>query len=360
MTASTRGNNDFTILHEFPTPELERAWRDCLSRVELPSHYNSPEIFLEPRLPKYFIGTSPFAVLAFDQGRVVGVLTGQHEGDHVMAGIPSRPQICLDKTADSEAALDALARGLLAEADSARLISVYSWISLPLEPFKRYGFRFRQLQGDVVLDLTQGSEALFGQFSHQKRRHTRRAIRCGVEVCEASSTEDILAAYYVYLAWRRFTSRKRIEGEEIPFAFFEQACRLTGNRRLLLARFAGKAVAFNIVRFFPGGLVESSENSSLPEFLHMHPNELLQLRELEWACREGFPRDSLGGAHAFLRKFGGTIVPICRYRLDRTWIRRHDLREAMLDRGREALRKLPDPVEKTVRRLLGRERPAGW
>src|SRR5439155_22279369 len=97
------GPNDrsrFTILHSFPSPDIEKAWRDCLSRVEFPAHYDTPEYFAEP----YWTGRRPFAILAMDQGSVVGVLTGLHEQNEVMCGLQSRPQICIDPTADSSVA----------------------------------------------------------------------------------------------------------------------------------------------------------------------------------------------------------------------------------------------------------------
>jgi CelD/BcsL family acetyltransferase involved in cellulose biosynthesis len=100
--------------------------------------------------------------------------------------------------------------------------------------------------------------------------------------------------------------------------------------------------------------VEYSNNSSLDEFLPLKPNDRLLWNAIEWACREGFPRFSLGGAHRFLREFGGTITPVYRYRLDRTRLRRHDLRENLTDWGRAKLRQMPRPVEKAVRRLAGK------
>jgi hypothetical protein len=39
-------------------------------------------------------------------------------------------------------------------------------------------------------------------------------------------------------------------------------------------------------------------------------------------------------------RFGGTVVPILRYRLDRTWLQRHDLREKAQDIGRDLFRKV--------------------
>ena len=344
---ATRADN--TILHDFPPPELEVRWRDFLTRVDCPSHYNAPEFFREP----YWAGKRPFAILAWGQGEIVGVLTGIHEGDEVESGQQSRPQVCLAREADPVAAGDALARGLLSEAGRAKVISVYAWSWTPLEPFKRHGFRFRQMEGDVILDLKQGADALFKQFDENRRRNIRLAARKGVEVFPASTREDVSAYYQIRAAWRQ-TPRKRIRGSEPPIEQLQQRYRLTGNFRLFLARHSGKMIAGITLRFLPGGLLEYANGAAVEEFLHLRPNDLLQWRAIEWACAEGFRSYSLGGAHPFLSKFGGEVVPVYRYRLDRTLLHRHDLREAVLDKGRVGLRKMPRPFENAVRRLLGR------
>jgi hypothetical protein len=178
-------------------------------------------------------------------------------------------------------------------------------------------------------------------------------MKTGVEVFQATSREDVLAYYQIRLDWNR---RKNLEYQEPSWDKFEQRYRLQNNIRLFLARYEGKIIAGNTVRFFPGGLVEAANNASLDEFLRLRPNDLLMWRIIEWACAEGFPRFSLGAAHSFLRKFGGSVSPIHRYRLDRTWMRRHDLRETLLDFGREKLRKFPPPVENAVRKLVGKAR----
>jgi len=340
----------FQILHEFPSADLERSWRDCLTRVEMPSHYDAPEYFLETLRS----GDRAFAVLAVEDNRVRGVLTGFHLGGHVMSGLPSRPQICVDALEDSETILETLAQGLLAEADSAELISVYTWVSRELPPFSARGFRTRQLPGNVVLDLTLGPDALFKQFTKDRRRNIRYAEKHGVEVGEATTAQDIVDAYAVYSAWRG-TERKQVLGSW-SFESFEKAVRLRNNRRLFLARFEGKVIAINIFRFFPGGLFESAANSSLDEFMHLKPNDLLQWKGIEWACGQGLRRHSLGGSHGFLLRFGGTVVPILRYRLDRTWLRRHDLRETVQRVGGRLYHKLQPLVEKGLNKLGGTEK----
>jgi N-acetylglutamate synthase-like GNAT family acetyltransferase len=310
----------FTILHEFPCGDLEKAWRDCLARVELPAHYNAPEFFLSP----LWDGKRPFAILAQNGTKVVGIVTGIHEGKELNCGKISRPQICIDKTAESAAVEAALLEGLLAEADHESLLNVYSWTLL--DWFPRFGFRHRLLEGDVALDLANGPDALFKQFHENRRRNIRAAVKNGVEVSQTSKREDLLEYYEVYVKWRQ-TERKKIVGI--------------------------------ILRFYPGGLLEFSSASCLDEFLNLRPNDLLHWRAIEWACAEGFQRYSLGGAHPFLRRFGGTVVPIHRYRIDRTWVRRHDLREAVLEFGRRSLRRMPAPVEETVRRLVGKGEARG-
>ncbi|MCU1295970.1 MAG: hypothetical protein JWO91_248, partial [Acidobacteriaceae bacterium] len=307
-----------------------------------------PEYFREPYWPE----KRRFAVLARERNAVTGILTGMHDQGRVMCGLPSRPQICVDQTADSAAALDLLARGVLSEAGNAELIAVFTWPSLELPAFKKYGFKTRQLPGNVVLDLTQGPEELFKQFSKDRRRNIRFAEKNGIVIEQATTSAQIKEAYEVYSGWRK-TSRKEVQGEGFTFEVFEKAGRLTGNRLLLLARLSGKVIAINIFRYCPGGLFESAANSSLDEFIHLKPNELLQWRGIEWACQHGLRRHSLGGSHQFLARFGGTIVPIIRYRRDQTLFRKHDVRDAVRQAGRETLGKMPSSVEKKVRRFLG-------
>jgi hypothetical protein len=343
-------NLDFEIVREFPNPSVELAWRDCLDRVEAPAHYDAPEYFRDPKQGN----ERRFAVLATKEGRVVGVLTGAHERDQVICGLSSRPQLCVDGSADAEASVEILIRGLLAEAGAAKVLTIYGW--RPVAAFARHGFRERVMEGAVVIDLRQGPEAIFKQLDKKRRNCIRYAMRQPVEVFEAQTEQDIADFHAVYSRWFG-TARKKIDGKKLSLEYFQQRFRLKENVRAFLARSGGRVIAGVTLRFFPGGLVEYSNNSSLDEFLHLKPNDLLLWSAIEWACREGFPRMSLGGAHRFLREFGGSLTPVYRYRLDRTRLRRHDLRENLTDWGRAALRKMPRPLEIAVRRIAGKSLP---
>jgi hypothetical protein len=338
------GEVSCTVLQHFPEPAIEGVWRDFLGRVKNPSHFNAPEFFYVSPLS----GKRLFSILAARGEHMVGVLTGRSQGNNVMCGLPSRPQICIDPNGDTGRVLDALARELLSEAGPAKLVEVYSWDRL--DAFTHHGFRCRQLVGNVVVDLKPGPDAIFKKLD-KNRRHIRSAIKSGVEVFEATTDEDARSFHRVHFAWHE-TKRKKILTPKIPLDVFQKMIRHRESFRIFLARYSGQVISGIIVRYYPRGLMEFAANSSLDEFLHLRPNDLLQWRAIEWGCHEGLTCYSLGGAHRFLRKFSDTIVPIYRYRLDRTILRQHEIKEKLEEWGRASLHNMPKAAERAIRWVL--------
>ena len=338
----------FLILHDYPTPEVEKLWREFLDHIDSPSHYDAPEYFLEP----HWVGKMPFVVLALDQKRVVGVLSGLHLKDSVQCGLSSRPQIRVRDEVDALRAADLLAEGLLQEAGHDHLITIYSWVWLPLMGLEQRGFLRRELEGNVVLDLSLGADAIYRQFHENRKRNIRAALKNGIEVSEASTQEDLSAYWNVYSTWRQ-TSRKKIVHNQ-TYLSTERVHSLRENHRFFLARFHGKVIAATGLRFLRNGLVEYANNCSLDEFMHLRPNDLLIWKTIEWACQQGFTKYSLGGAHPFLRKSGGTVVPICRYRLDRTFLHHHDLMDNIRTKARSFLHQMPQGMDHSIRKMLGK------
>ena len=163
-----------------------------------------------------------------------------------------------------------------------------------------------------------------------------------------STRSDISSYYAVYVDWSR---RKRI-----PFVEedeFQAMFSLTQNRRLFLARHEGQVIAGAVLRFCYGGVAEYAANSSLERALQFHPNHLLQWRAIEWACAEGMTRYSLGGAHFFLRKFGGHIVPTTRCRLDLSLFRRVAFADWIADQAERARPLIPGRLVTAARSLKG-------
>src|SRR5262249_52971083 len=308
------------IIQNFPEADLERSWRECLVHADYPTHYTTPEYFLEP----FWADKRPFAVLALDDGEVTGVVTGLHTGTQIVCGLSVRPQVCQRKDADQRQVSKALSHGLLEAAKGqADLITLHTWTEM--EGFQAEGYSARECgdeKGVVMLDLTKGADVLFKGFSENRRTNVRKAIKMGVEVSQLATDEEFKAFYEIYVEWC-----KRKQNVISSFETMKQAFALTKNRRLFLARCENKIIAGVTLRFIPGGIIEYAANCSIKEDQKLKPNDVLHWRVIEWACKEGFTLYSLGGAHLFLRKFGGALLTTYRYRLDRTRLRRHELKE---------------------------------
>src|SRR5262249_45298237 len=156
----------------------------------------------------------------------------------------------------------------------------------------------------------------------------KRALKRGVEVAAATSEEEVEAYYAVHRRWLERAQPRAQADLHVPLQVLAKACTLRTNRRLFVARYQGRIIAGQTVRYYRGGLLEGEFNASLHEFIHLRPNDLLMWKTMEWGCREGLSKYSLNSAHPFRQRTGGRVVPVYRHRLDRTWFRRHDLREA--------------------------------
>lgn len=328
----------FIITHKYPPPKLEELWRRCLLTADFVAHYTTPEYFTEP----FFVSKGPFAVLATLNDEVIAVCTGLHDNRSIKCGLSVRPQVAISRVADRAAAATGILEGLKQEAQRSVVIDVHAWSRIP--EMAALGCQETEQSGVVMLDLTVGPDNIFRQFSATRRNDIRKAIKSGVRVDVAESGTDVAAFYDVYCRW---ASRKGLPIE--PWDELEAAVSSTQNRRLFLARFDGRVIAGTIVRYAPGGIMEYSANSSLEEYLRLHPNDLLNWRAIEWACAQGLQQYSLGATHLFLRKFGGCIKPSYRYRLDRSLLRNYTAREiatAAIEQG----------VGKLTRRLSGSKR----
>jgi hypothetical protein len=322
------------LLDCFPNPDVETLWNRFVARVDSPDLYCTPHYFREP----YWRNRNPFAILAFTHGEVTGVVSGLRQDREVTCGLPSRPQMLLDANSDVRKTASIMASALITEFPRARVITAYSWQPAFVDDFKEHHFCFRPLQGDVVLDLTRGASKLFQSFHDNRKRNIRAAMKHGVEVSEVKTPQDVVEYWDTFCAWRN-SQRKKIHSRE-TLENVKDINRLPETHRRFIARYQGKPVAATSVRFCPGGLIEYAGNCSKDEFNHVRPNDLLIWRTIEWACEHGFTRYSLGASHPFLRKCGGTVLPIYRYRLDRTFGRRVELKENLERGARFAIREL--------------------
>lgn len=250
----------YRILRQFPPPEIERAWRRFLEAIDLPSHYVTPEYFLEPSIQS----ARPFVLVAESAGAITGILTGRYLGRNLISGMPHRPQLVLAKGDGRLPAEKALIQGLLQEGRSCRLITVYAWE--PLEGFSAAGFETTETAGTFLLYLSGSAENLFQGISARKRTYIHQVKRKGVDIKDSYDIQDIdelLDVFNETHRRHRLPLRTRTE--------LEALLKLDCNRKLFIARAEGRVIAATIIRFVRGGLAEYSENVSLERMRHYHP-----------------------------------------------------------------------------------------
>lgn len=333
------------VLTSMPGAEVADKWNAFISDAPFATHYVTPNYFADP-----YVKGQRFAVLAVgDDGQIAAALTGTINDDKITSGMFSRPQMVFRRDVERGWAVASLMEGLR-EAANGRvgLIEVYSWESAP--EFCDHEMQVRMSSGDssvVMLDLSAGSEAIFSGFSQTRRNELRKAARQGlVEVKEIDNDRELTEMYAIHCEWNDRKGNATDTFEQMKAAVGDR-----NNRRVFIAKADGKVIAGSFYRFAPGGVVEYAANFSKLEFQRLRPNDLIAWHAIQWACRESFTHFSMGGAHLFLRRFGGEIIHTYRYRRDNSRFRLHDLRENARDLGVGAYRRLPESVRSGMRRI---------
>lgn len=306
------------IIHAFPDPLTERAWRCLLSSSAWASHYVAPEYFLDPKIKE----RRPFAILAEREGRIEGCLTGWHEGSRIQSGYPTQPQWIVLDPVNRDLIERAIGQALLHESkkNKANFIVVYGWAgSLSLADM---GFWSRKCNSTYVIDLSLDEERLFRDLVKTKRGDIRRAVRHGLEHREAGP-EDLTQFHEVMKATYR---RRGIA--DLPVSV-DGILKPETNRRLFVVFYRGQIIAGTIVRYHRGGLAEYSENASLPEYWQFHPNDLLLWESIKYAKGVGCRLFNMAGHNVLKKGYGGSLYPIWRVSLDKTFLRRWHTQERL-------------------------------
>lgn len=333
---------DYKLIKHFPDAETVKKWDVFLKNAELPTHYVTPNYFLDP----FISGGERFAVLVSSGSQVVAVLTGLKTAKALQSGLGVRPQTAFLLGCDRDEAAEALTNGLAELAGEAvELINFYSWNPIPVSGFRYDSEQCAGADQVVMLDLSKGSEALFQEFSARRRAELRKIMKQQkLHVKQVETEAELNDFYEIHKEWN---ARKAFQPGTLES--FQLALAQTANRRIFIAVSDGKIIAGSIFRFCKGGVVEYAANNSTVGFEHLEPNKLLVWSAIEWACSSGFSHFSLGGSHQFLAKFGGELVGAYRHRLDRTFLRRHEKRERMQRFAIKIYLRLPGSVRKRIK-----------
>jgi hypothetical protein len=334
------------IVRTFPDDELAARWRTFLARAPFATHYLTPNYFTDP-----YVYGERFALLAIDDSdAIAAAMTGTINGDRIVSGMFSRPQLAFCEGANKDAACEALYEGLNTLGAASKLTEVYSW-----EPvgFRSLGMKMRASGGDtsvVLLDLAKGADALFAEFSQTRRNEIRKAERLGLlEIKELKTAKEIDEIYRIHCDWNARKGRTPDTISQMQAAIANRE-----NRRVFIAKVDGKTIAGSFYRFSKGGVVEYAANFSLPEYQRLRPNDLVGWHAIKWACENRFRYFSMGGSHLFLRRFGGDVVTTYRYRRDSSTLKLHDLRENARAFGLGVYHRLPKGVRAGMKRILAK------
>lgn len=339
---------NWKILTEAPDEIWTKKWNDFLDRAQVPTHYSTPDFFVDP----FIRGGERFAVLALEDDEITGVLTGVDAGKSIISGLPNRPQTAFRKDVDQMKTVGNLVKGVYEKGGTdLEMAELYSW--QPVKGFEELGFSFREFgdeKGTVILDLSKGEDELFKDFSQTRRNEIRKAMKQNlVQISEVENLDELAELHEIHRDWCERKGNQPDTFDQMKLAFSRK-----DYRKIFIAKHEGKVIAGSFYRFCRGGMVEYAGNNSLVEFQKLRPNDLIGWHSIQWACRENFALYSMGGAHLFLRRFGGEIVPTYRYKIDRSFLKIHNLSEAAKDFGIKTYRSLPQPVKTRLKKVLGR------
>lgn len=347
MARMTEKIHKHLVITASPDAELFARWEEFLRSSPFATHYVTPDFFVDP-----FAGRGErFAILAINGERIDAVLTGVKANNKVAAGMAVRPQTVFREGVDRVSAAAALVCGLASHAaGSDELITFHSWE--PIDGLAAFGYTHEAATGAdrvVMLDLSKGSDALFKGFSERRRTDLRKTMKQGKLEVKLLETEAELAELYeIHKDWNE--RKGNVPDEREAF----RAMLNSRHRATFIAINEGKIVAGTYLRFCGGSVVEYAANNSLAEFQKLRANELLGWRAIEWACVNGFTKFSLGASHPFLARFGGDLFSSHRYQLDRTFFKRHVMRERAMRLVVRTYLSLPESVRTKIKTAAAR------
>ncbi len=336
------------ILHDYPTREVETEWNEFLTKIEFPCHYISPAYFTVP----FWEGKKPFAVLVFDENKVVGVATGLFQSGKLTCGLQVRPQMAMIETEKTSEIAKELHAGLIENAgNKASLITLNSWQNI--SGFGNLGYANQTSEGNarvVVIDLRIGADAVFKGFSQSRRSTLRKIIReNNLEISELENQSELEEFYAIHVAWCK---NKKIQPHTLKVMQTISTQKETG--RILIAKHQGKVVAGSYFRFQKNAVIEYSENNSNPDYLHFSPNELLVWKSIEMACEQGFTHYSMGASHPFLQRFGGETLSTYRYQIDLSLFKKHEKLEALKNFALKTYQSVSVEKRQKLKSIIGR------
>ncbi|MDC0055895.1 GNAT family N-acetyltransferase [Deltaproteobacteria bacterium] len=166
-----------------------------------------------------------------------------------------------------------------------------------------FGFEFIIGRKITVLDLSKSEDQLWSELNRKRRNTIRSAIKNGV-VIELAESTDALEAEQV---WLKGSCTKHNLSNEYVSTMSEKINIWIERKILFVAKLDNKIIAGTKVaqsNCLPTNeVLYYSSNSSLQEYLKFNPNDLLIWEIVKYAKVNGFSFFNMGGGNLFKRKF---------------------------------------------------------
>lgn len=156
--------------------------------------------------------------------------------------------------------------------------------------FHALGYTATHKLNEYVVNLEKGTEELWRNISHNKRRNIKKATDKGVEVVQSHNHEDLLSFYTMLEA-----AKKRGGFSSYPLSWFEAVWKIYKPElsNVFLARWKGKDVS-GVFTATHGNTVYALAAGSFSEGWEVRPNDKMHWEIMRWASQKGYSRYHMG------------------------------------------------------------------
>lgn len=169
-----------------------------------------------------------------------------------------------------------------------------------------------------LMPLSADVDAMWSALRKPIQHQIKKSRKLGVQVRNVTTREEVAHYHRLHL----YTRTKKHGMPAQSLAFFQRlwdACTVDGAMQVLLAEYQGEIIAGMIV-LASGTTVRYAYGASLPDYLHLAPNNLLLWSAIAWGCTNGYRDFDLGrtardnhGLMEFKRRWGAIQEPLPYY-----------------------------------------------
>lgn len=182
----------------------------------------------------------------------------------------------------------------------------------PVQALRRSGYRIEQVP-NIVLDLGRPVEGLWAGLNKKRRNVVRKAEKSGVAVVEGGLA-DVKEYHRMHAGTCKRYSLNPLSRAFLETVFEELSPK--GRIKFLFAEHESARIAGAMFLLHQDRILYWM-GDSLPEHLHLSPNDLMQWHIIKWGAENGYKWYDLGGADIpriarFKSGWGGQETPFYR------------------------------------------------